>query len=152
MLSSSLWGNFVAIAVFNFDNWVLRYPEFSDVTQAQAQGAFDDSCVFFLDNTDLSRVTVPRRLALLGVLVCHLLQLTRGVGGVGPSPMVGRVSSVTEGSVSLSSDMPDMPFSAAWFMQTRYGAIYWQATAGLRAGFYVVGPLRPALSHHGLIL
>ncbi|KAG1434388.1 hypothetical protein G6F55_014548 [Rhizopus delemar] len=64
-----------------------------------------------------------------------------GEGGQSPSGLVGRVSSATEGSVSVSSDYSAPAGSAQWYLQTPYGAMYWEATAWLRVGRYVPGPI-----------
>ena len=50
-----------------------------------------------------------------------------------PAPaIVGRISSASEGSVSVSSEYKDSGSpSEAFFTQTKYGAMFWQATAQL---------------------
>lgn len=142
------------IVYFDYAHWMARYPEFAAVTQERAQGFFDDACVF-CDNTPSSPVpynsemtpTGPRA-NYLDMLTAHIAALSGGLdpcgqieGGQGIG-VTGRIQSASEGSVSLSfGDMGsgDGP-SAAWYNQTRYGAMYWTATAQYRTWRYFLGP------------
>jgi hypothetical protein len=92
------------------------------------------------------------RAALLNMLVAHLAQLNLPAGGgdgsaggtnaAAPSPLVGRITNATEGSVSVQTQM-DLPLgSAQWFNQTPYGAQFWAATAAYRTMRYVPIPPR----------
>src|SRR5262249_32656248 len=57
---------------------------------------------------------------------------------------VGRIASATEGSVSVSTEYAPMANgSEAWFLQTRYGAAFWAATAVYRTARYARGFLQP---------
>ena len=60
----------------------------------------------------------------------------------GPSPLVGRITSATEGSVSVSTQFDVPPGSAQWFAQTLYGAEFWTATAAYRTMRYLPSPAR----------
>ena len=64
----------------------------------------------------------------------------QGAGSV--SQMVGRVTSASQGSVSVSSDMQASggTYSQAYFMQTQYGAAYWELTKSLRTFQYFATP------------
>jgi hypothetical protein len=60
------------------------------------------------------------------------------------SPIVGRINSASEGSVSVQADIGDATAgspSQPWYMQTRYGAAYWAATAQYRTARYVANPV-----------
>lgn len=129
----------MAVVVFDPAAFKARYPEFSTLTDAMLQGYFDEATIY-LDNTDRSRVTdVNVRRVLLWMLTAHVAALYGGVNGQAPSPLVGRTSSATEGSVSIQTDMGPMLWSAAWFMQTKYGASFWQASAPFRTMRYIPG-------------
>jgi hypothetical protein len=79
---------------------------------------------------------------LMYMLTAHLTQLSSGVDGNDPSGIVGRVSSATQGSVTVATEYEANP-NAAWFIQTPYGANFWQATAAYRAvAAYRPGPTR----------
>jgi hypothetical protein len=137
------------IVIFDYPHWMAAYPEFAAVTQPRAQGFFDQACVF-CDNTACSPVPYnpgPRAI-YLDMLTAHIAALSGGldpcgvVAGGSGAGVVGRITSASEGSVSVSvGDMGqgDGP-NAAWYYQTRYGAMYWTATAQYRTWQYFLGP------------
>lgn len=135
----------MAVAVFNYGVWAAQYPELApSINEALATVYFREAGLY-LDNTDTSPVCdVNVRGMYLDMLVAHIGKLRATINGVAPSPLVGRISSATEGSVSVSAEM-NTPGSAAWFMQTPYGAAYWAATALYRTMHYVPGAPSPSL-------
>lgn len=132
----------MGIVVFDPAAFVAMYPEFSTVNSTVLQIYFGRATMQ-LDNTDCSRVQdVSQRAALLYLLVAHIAAMNgSGVNGQGASPLVGRLSSATEGSVSVSTEYA-APANAteAWFLQTKYGAEYWAATAAYRTAIYIAPP------------
>lgn len=123
--------------VFNAAAFKLRYPEFSAVSDAVLQGCFNDATLY-LSNEDCSIVQdLTKREQLLWMLTAHIayLQGVLNPGGGGGFVPVGRMSSATEGSVSISSEY-NVPGTAAWFAQTQWGAAWWQATLSLRSFRY----------------
>jgi hypothetical protein len=113
---------------FAYSTWVARYPEFSAVTEPVAQLYFDEACLY-CDNTGAGPVKDERRLALLlNMLTAHIAFMN----GPNASGLVGRINSASEGSVSVSTDAGTMPGTAAWFMSSKYGAAFYQATAQQR--------------------
>lgn len=129
----------MAIVVFDIDAFRARYPEFASVSDDLLNAYFAEATVY-LNNTDCSPVTdVAVRAVYLNMLVAHIAAMNSGVGGQAPSGLVGRVASASEGSVSVS--LADVPQSQAswWYLQTHYGAAYWQATAAYRTVRYVPG-------------
>lgn len=140
----------MSVAVFDYPLWIATYPEFASVTQPVATMQFD-TATLFLDNSPNGCVVpdVTRRLALLNMITAHLVKLFVPVNGVAPSGLVGRVSSATEGSVSVSTEyIAAQSNSQAFWNQTPYGALFWAATVGLRSARYVPGP-RPFLGTLG---
>jgi len=127
----------MGIVTFDYPKWLVRYPEFTDkVLDARAQSYFDEAAALYLNNSEGSPVSdVDRRAVLLNMLVAHIAALN----GEGSSGLVGRITSATEGSVSVSADYGTQPGTAAWFLQTKYGAAFWQATQSLRTFRYVPG-------------
>lgn len=90
-----------------------------------------------LDNTGRSIVKKPEeREMLLFLLVRHFAALAERAAQGG---LVGRIASASEGSVSVSADMGAAIGNAAWYLQTPYGATYWQLTAKYRRFRYVSG-------------
>jgi hypothetical protein len=135
----------MAVAVFNYAAWAARYPEFGAVGEELAASYFAEAGLY-LDNSDCSPVPdVTVRGLLLNMLTAHIASLSgAGEADGKPSGMVGRVSSATEGSVSVSFDSGLAPGTAAWFSQTPYGLSFWQATKRYRMARYV--PARPYIT------
>jgi hypothetical protein len=133
----------MAVVMFYPDEFTIRYPEFSGVDFVILSAYFSEATLY-LDNSDSSRVQdVGQRSMLLNMLVAHIALLYSGANGAQSSPLVGRVNAASEGSVSVSAAMDGVPGTAAWFMQTKYGASYWQATARFRTMRYVPGSSSP---------
>ena len=80
----------------------------------------------------------PTRAYLLNLLVAHLTQLIYGIDGQAPTGVVGRISSANQGSVSVQTEFQTQSEAAAFYVQTQFGAIYWQSTAIYRTARYVV--------------
>lgn len=133
----------MSIVVFDYATWLLRYPEFSSVGQPLAQLYFNEAQLY-CDNTVCSLVTDGspggQRAMFLNMLTAHIAALNAVISGQPSSPLVGRISSATEGSVSVQTQNDYPPGSAQWFQQTKYGAAYWQASAQFRTARYVPGP------------
>jgi len=125
---------------FDYSLWQISYPEFNgSVSPGEAQMYFD-TATLYLDSGPYSLVRNPRkRLTLLNMLVAHLAKLFQPMHGQPAPDLVGRVSTASEGSVSVSAVMPDDP-NGAWFLQTKYGAAFWTATAVYRTFRYTSGP------------
>lgn len=129
---------------FNLAMFRARYPEFAAVS-SDMLGLYFAEATLFLDNTSASAVQdVNVRALLLNMLTAHLAALFGGVNGQAATPLVGRVNSATEGSVSVSTDMGPVYNSQAWYMQTKYGAEFWAATSIFRRFRYVPGVRRCA--------
>ena len=129
---------------FNYSAWSARYPEFSTVTEQTAQLYFNEACLY-CDNTGTGPVKDEAVLSvLLNMLTAHIAYLsTPG------RDSVGRVSSASEGSVSASFDL-QVPGSAAWFAQSKYGLAFWQATAQYRTARIYRGQPRNLDPHNPL--
>lgn len=125
----------MAVAVFDYSVWSARYPELSATVAQPLASSYFDEAGLYLNNTETSPVAdVARRLVLLNMLTAHIAALNMP----GSSALVGRVSNASEGSVSVQAEYAP-PGTSAWFVQTKYGAAYWQATAYLRTMRYIAG-------------
>jgi hypothetical protein len=124
----------VTVATFVYASWAARFPEFAaTVSSSQAADLFTNEAGLYLDNTDSSPVPdIPTRTRLLWLVTAHLAQLAYGSALKPLGPLVGRIDSATQGSVSVTAKYPDQAGLAAWFAQTPYGAEFWVATAYLR--------------------
>lgn len=136
----------MAVVVFNYADWTAMFPEMSGVPEPAAEGFFS-IVELLVDNTDCSPITnIKQRTSLLYFATAHVAALAgypvAAGGSAAPSGVVGRVSSATEGSVSVSSDWGSVSNSQAWWLQTQYGATFWQLTAAFRTMRYVAPPPR----------
>lgn len=153
----------VAPVTFDYRWWATRYPELAEwCSPGQAQGYFDIATLY-CDNTDTGTPTpamcslllslgmmgmpalggpisnIPKRQMLLGLLTAHVAALNASIGGEAPSGLVGRISSASEGSVSVSVAYPEVA-GAEWYNTTRYGVAFWNATKQYRTAQYFPGP------------
>lgn len=130
----------MAIVIFDPAAFKAAYPEFAAISDARCTIMFDLAAQGILDNTDDSPVmALDYRTQLFWLLVAHLLTLF-AVGADGSERPVGRVDSATEGTVSVgfAYELPPGSAMAAWFNQTKYGALYWMMTAQFRSLIYKV--------------
>lgn len=140
----------MAVAVFDYAKWAAMFPYLAapvgGVTEPIAEGFFTIAELLFA-NDDCSPISDPnKRLTFLNYIVAHLARLAgypiAAGGSAAPDGMVGRVSSATEGTVSISSDYGSVSNSEAWWIQTPEGATFWQLTRFLRTARYVAAPPR----------
>ena len=139
----------MAVAVFDYTKWAAMFPYLADpngVNEALA-GSFFDVAGLLLANDDCSPITdTDKRLVFLNYIVAHLARLAGypvAAGGTAqPDGMVGRVSSATEGTVSVSTDYGAVRENQAWWLQTQEGATFWQLTRFLRTARYIAPPPR----------
>jgi hypothetical protein len=139
--------------VANFDpvGFVAAFPEFSGCTPAQLTGYFTRATLIQANDGTGPVNDLAVQSMLLNLLTAHIgyLSAPRDANGnpsaTGqPSPqIVGRLSSAGEGSVSAQFDMGNVEAgspSQPWYMQTRYGAEWWAATASYRTAIYRAHP------------
>jgi len=134
------------VVVFDAPEFVALYPEFAGLTNGTMQNAFNDA-QFYLKNSCCSAVRdANERLILLYKVTAHVLLLNAGTNdGNGnvttPQGIVGRIDSATEGSVNVSAQYNSViTESEAFFIQTQYGAQFWQMTAPYRTALYIPPP------------
>lgn len=126
--------------VFVPGNFREVYPAFATLADAVLNDCFARATLI-LDNTEASPVQdVAQRGVLLNLLVAHMAALSYGEHGQAPSGLVGRVNSATQGSVTVSTDYGTLATNQAWFVQTQYGAQYWQLIAPYRSMRWVGRP------------
>src|SRR6266567_2871215 len=125
---------------FNYNLWVLRFPEFSSVPADLAQAYFDEATLYHRNDGGGPVTTTSVQAVLLNVLTAHIAQLYKIKDGQPQSELVGRISSANEGSVSVQADMDVPPGTPQWYAQTKYGSSYWAATSVYRTMRYKPGP------------
>lgn len=120
------------VVVFDPATWKLRYPEFAQVPDSLAQLYFNEATIYCRNNAS-NPICVQERTPLLNMLTAHIAALSWNKPSNQP---VGRLSDVTEGSVSASFQNDYPPGTAQWYQQTPYGSSYWTATAPWRTARY----------------
>lgn len=144
-----------APVTYSYANWIALFPEFAGCSEAQGQAYFNRATVIFANdqsNPAFCAQGATGFATLLYMLVSHIAWLNAprdasgnpSSTGQAASPIVGRINSASEGSVSVAADMGDANAgspSQAWYMQTRYGAEFWAATALQRTAVYEANPL-----------
>ena len=122
---------------FVFADWTSRYPEFAQTSPATAALWFNEATVYCRNDGGGPVADTNTQTAILWALTAHIATLSGALQANGaPSGLVGRVSSATEGTVSVQTDMSGIPGSAAWFAQTSYGLNAWQMMAQFRTMRY----------------
>jgi hypothetical protein len=144
-----------APVVYSFADWTAAFPEFSSCSPQQGQAWFNQAATLFANDTCnpcYGAQGAAGFQTLFYMVVSHIAFLSAPRDGNGnpaasgqpAAPIVGRINSASEGSVSVGADMGDANAgspSQAWWMQTRYGAMFWAATALQRAATYMANPL-----------
>jgi hypothetical protein len=138
----------VAVAIFDKAAFLALYPEFTayDAANPNSLAAKFAQAGLYLDNTDCSPVQdINHRTQLLYMVTAHLLAGGGAFSANGQPGPAGRISSATEGtvSVSLQSFVSETAGTAGWWNSTGYGAQFWAATANLRSARYIPNPTNP---------
>ena len=126
----------MSVVVFDTDEFRELYPA---IVASDAQlGMYFRQAESLLDNTKCSIVKdLEDRRNLLYLLVAHIADLShRPETG---NSVVGRIASANEGTVSISLDYGAMGNNERWYLQTPYGAMYWQMTKRYRSALYRLG-------------
>lgn len=139
-----------AVATFDYQAWVAEFPEFANVSLPTATSYFNRATMFLPNDGGSPLRTTDQQRAMLNLLTSHIAWLSAprdasgniAASGTPESGIVGRITSASEGSVSVgvgeygSGESP----SAAWYLTTRYGAEYWQAMAPFRQARFISRP------------
>ena len=129
---------------FDLSAFRAQYPEFAALGDAVLLRMWDWANLYLCNHANSPVPDLGRRRVLLYLLTAHCCALwygqtagsstaSPGAGSAAvavPTGQVGRVSSASEGSVSVSFDYPVTP-GGEWFTQTQYGAAFWQAVRSL---------------------
>lgn len=135
------------IVAFNYAQFLAQCPAFSYISEPTAQAYFDIVGQSYLANTGQGGAggvwNPAQKLVMMNWLVGHLLALfAPDANGGAPSTLVGRINSAGEGSVNVGTEYQPMTQAAAWYLQTPYGAAYWEMTKPFRSMRYRRGPTR----------
>lgn len=136
--------------VFDYTAWLALVPGMAGIDETDATSYFG-LATMYVRNDGRGPIFDPvQQTNLLYLATAHVAYIlsnrTNGIPTSGGAelapPLVGRINSATEGSVSVASEMPNQPASAAWWLQSPYGAMVWQMLAPFRTMRYVPGPRR----------
>jgi hypothetical protein len=127
---------------FDYNGWIQAYPNFSYVPIELAQTYFNIA-TSYLRNDGGGVVNNPVYQDMyLKMIMSHLAQLLApDAQGQPASSIVGRITNASEGSVSVASEMSG-PDAAAFWYQTKYGAMFWNATKQYRTMRWKRGRVR----------
>lgn len=132
------------VVTFDYSAWGAIYPEFAQSVTAPVASNYFDMAGLFLDNTPCSAVVdLTKRTSILYMITSHLAALFSPVNGQPASVLVGRIANATEGSVSVATELEGMGKNEAWWVQTKYGFMAWQAMAPYRVARYFPPPQVP---------
>ena len=133
---------------FNYATLIATVPEFVGVDEPQAQMYFDIATLYFNNCSWPGALRIAP--TLLNLLTAHITALLSPLGCDGvasstgtqsPSSLVGRINSASEGSVSVGVELhPSGSPSESFFTQTKYGFMFWAATAQFRTAHYRARP------------
>ena len=132
------------IVAFDYAGWIARYPEFADsVDEPTADRYFAEATIYHRNDGGGPVTDETAQLTYLNMMTAHIAARYAAQNGIPASPLVGRINSATEGSVSVGIEgFTGVPGSQQWFMQTKYGSDYWFATTPYRTMRYILGPRR----------
>lgn len=135
-----------AIVQFDFGLFARSYPQLAGIGEPMAEQFFTIAQDIHRNDGGGPIGNPVQQLNLLNMVVAHLAQLYAPRDGSGnPSAtgtaaptLPGRISSATEGSVSVQTEALTAfnTAQAQYFSQTTYGQLYWAATAFARTGRY----------------
>lgn len=133
------------VVTFNAATWKAMFPQFDAVPDPVANGYFLRAGLLFTNSASNPAYRDGNMETLFYLLVSHIATLSAPAGAAGTTPsgpqLVGRLTSASQGSVSVGAqwDGSGSP-SEAWFLQTQFGAEFWQATAQYRTARYLARP------------
>lgn len=139
------------IVVFVPADFKAAFPAFATVADGALQMSFSIATLM-LNNSCGSRVCDANlRESLLNLLTAHIAALTYGQNGQPAPGVVGRISEATEGSVSVSAVMNTANQKGKdFYVQTQWGALYWESTARFRQALYIPAPVTCADINGGI--
>lgn len=131
------------VVSFDYGVWAMRYPELAGSVVQPLAALYFAEATLYCDNTACSPIEdLGVRALLLNMATAHVAALNAPVNGQAPSPLVGRINSATQGSVTVQAQNDYPPGTVQWWQATRYGAAFWAATQQYRTARYVPGHKR----------
>ena len=134
----------MSVVTFDYSAWIVRYPEFSATVASPLAAAYFTEACLYVNNTDGSVIAdATTRALILNMVTAHIAAMNApAANGAAASPLVGRINSATQGSVTVQAQFDVPAGSAQWWAITKYGAAAWTAMAQFRTFRYVSNPGR----------
>lgn len=134
---------------FDYDLWAKMFPQVAmNTNKYQIENLVLPLASQYCPIDGTSPCCIASTLSqAINLMVAHISQLFFGINGAAPSGAVGRVADASEGSVSVTLDYGATNSSSAWFVQTPWGAAYWQLMLPFRSG--VQNALHPQPQFYG---
>lgn len=130
------------VVQFDFAAFSALFPELAYIGQAQATQYFNLAQLYIRNDGGGPVCNAVQQAYLLNLVTAHLAFLLAAPNTPSgtPSTLVGRISNAHEGSVSVTAEYASATsLSAAFWTQSKYGAMYWAATTQFRTARYVPG-------------
>lgn len=124
------------VVVFDVEKFHEAYPS-AKGTDTQLNNAFIKAGMLLRNDKHSCVCNLAEREMLLFLLVAHMDMLQSNIDE--GNSAVGRASSASEGSVSVSIDYGTATNGEKWYTQTPYGAEYWALTSRYRSFLYTLG-------------
>jgi hypothetical protein len=138
------------VVTFDWTTFRTWFPEFGCLTEAQGQAYFDMAglyCANSQQNPLFCFGVLPQVMLLVTAHVAWLLAPRDADGnpsatGTPAPPIVGRINTATQGSVSVGATLDGEMGSPSqqFFMQSKYGMLAWQSMAAGRTARYIANP------------
>jgi len=126
------------IVSFDYQAWITRYPEFAYLSEPLVMEYYQEAIIFHRNDGGGPVRDPAAQLVYINMMVAHIAALNAPTAnGAAASNLVGRISTASEGSVSVGTENPYPPGSASWYQQTKYGSAYWNATKPYRTARYI---------------
>lgn len=121
---------------FEWSDWAASFPELESFFRPETVEKIAERAELYFDPGHFSVVCcLKERRVLFNLLVAHLVYLQQK--SVEGDQLVGSISHVSQGSVSLSVDTKPAKGIDPWLAQTRYGYEFWALTKKYRSTFYI---------------
>lgn len=134
---------------FDYNAFIALFPEMAGLSSGQAGAYFMMAGLYCWNSTQNPAFCDGNLPTLMYLVTAHVAFLRApkdangnvSSTGAAASPLVGRINSASEGSVSVGVELKDVGTpSEAFFTQTQYGLDYLQATAQYRTFRYAAQP------------
>jgi hypothetical protein len=126
---------------FKYDLFTSQFPNLTTLTPPQALMYWTMATRFHRNDGGGPITNNDEQELMLNLLTAHIATLLAPDASGEIRGVVGRLSSFSEGSASGAVEFQG-PQEAAWYLQTPYGATYWELTSSQRTMFYRSAPRR----------